>query len=340
MEHTLNAFARFVLLTGLVIVSSSLSAGRVSADGLIALAFPLECTLGDNCFVQNYVDHDSGPGYRDFHCGAMTYDGHDGTDFRIPSMEIQHKGIAVLAAASGVVRRIRDGVPDVMLTSAAKGNVTGEECGNGVVIDHADGWQTQYCHMAQGSVTAVLGSKVKSGQPIGLVGLSGATEFPHLHLTVRHKGQVVDPFAPTLDLNACSDQAGPTLFDGSGQNLTYRNHVVLNYGFMDGPVHNDEVEAGHVDERVPGPDSDALVAYVRVIGLEKGDAQSFAIIGPDGEPVVSRTYDPLDKAKAQNLIYIGWKRPKEGWKQGPYAALYSISKDGSTLLNKWFFLQF
>ena len=112
----------FLVLTGL------LDKGAVAADPF-HLTFPLECTMGGDCFVQNYVDHDPGPGYRDYHCGAMTYDGHDGTDFRIPSMAIQHKGIAVLAAANGVVKRVRDGVPDRMMTSSNKADIAGEECG-------------------------------------------------------------------------------------------------------------------------------------------------------------------------------------------------------------------
>jgi murein DD-endopeptidase MepM/ murein hydrolase activator NlpD len=340
MTRISTTILRLVLLIGLAEILGGDLIGRAAAGGSLALGFPLECTLGVNCYVQNYVDHDSGPGYRDFHCGAMTYDGHDGTDFRLPSMEDERKGIAVLAVANGVVKRIRDGVPDALLTSATKDNVAGEECGNGVVIDHGDGWQTQYCHMRQGSITAIPGRKIKRGQPIGLVGLSGATEFPHLHLTLRHNGEVVDPFAPMLAPGECSEQNGTTLFDDPNQNFEYRSRIVLNFGFSDGPLQAEDIEAGDLKARVPDHDSNALVAYVRVLGLDQGDVQTFAIIGPDGEPVVKRVFDPLDHSKAQNSLYIGWKRPKEGWKQGYYSALYSITNGDAGKLNKWFFLRF
>jgi hypothetical protein len=340
MRRIAKTVLRLGVLAGLTTLAGGHQIGVALAGGSIGLAFPLECTLGVNCFVQNYVDHDPGAGYRDFHCGAMTYDGHDGTDFRLPSMEEERAGIAVLAVADGVIKRVRDGVPDAMLTSANKGSVAGAECGNGVVIDHGDGWQTQYCHMQQGSINAVPGRAIKQGAPLGLIGLSGATEFPHLHLTVRHNGEVVDPFAPMLASGACSEEQTTTLFVDRRQNYTYRNRIVLNYGFSDGPVTPDAIEAGGLKAREPDQHSAALVAYIRMMGLEKGDVQTFAIIGPDGEPIVKRRFEPLDRPKAQNSIYIGWKRPIEGWKEGIYSAIYSISNGDVTKLDKWFYLKF
>ncbi len=327
------------LTAGMVLLWSWVSGGQGSAEPL-HLRLPLECTLGADCFVQNYVDNGSGSDYRDYHCGAMTYQGHDGTDFRIPSIKVQKQGVPVMATADGKVKAVRDGVPDALLTSATKADVAGEECGNGVIIDHKDGWQTQYCHMAQGSITVKPGNRVARGSIIGRVGLSGATEFPHVHLTVRHNGEVVDPFAPSLAPGSCSEKQGPTLFDDKDLIFEYRDRIVLNFGFVDGPVSGDEIEQGELKSRVPDHDSDAIVAYVRVMGLKKGDAQTFAIIGPDGEPIVKRVFEPLAGPKAQNSIYIGLKKPKEGWKLGIYSAIYSISEGNLPKANKWFFLQF
>src|SRR5262249_323708 len=124
------------------------------------------------------------------------YDKHNGIDIRLLDMAAQKRGVAVLAAAPGRVARLRDGVQDISIRTPGAPSVDGRECGNGVVIDHGGGWETQYCHLAQGSVRVKVGETVKAGTPLGLVGLSGDTEFPHLHITVRHAGQVVDPFAP------------------------------------------------------------------------------------------------------------------------------------------------
>ena len=134
-------------------------------------ALPIDCVPGASCFVQNYVDHDPSPAWRDYACGARTYDGHDGTDFRVPSMAAVRAGVAVLAAADGVVAGVRDGMPDVSIRETGKEAVKDRECGNGLVLRHADGWETQYCHLAQGSVAVRRGQTVRAGERLGLVGL-------------------------------------------------------------------------------------------------------------------------------------------------------------------------
>ena len=42
----------------------------------LELSLPIACTPGTDCFIQQYVDRDKGPGVRDYACGAETYDGH------------------------------------------------------------------------------------------------------------------------------------------------------------------------------------------------------------------------------------------------------------------------
>ncbi len=87
-------------------------------------------------------------------------------------------------------------VPRVHLT------LTGD-CGNGLVIDHGDGWQTQYCQRKQGSVRGNNGQTVAAGDVLGQVGLSGRTLFPHLHISARKDGETVGPFQPDA-LDTCN----------------------------------------------------------------------------------------------------------------------------------------
>ena len=131
--------------------------------GAFELALPLDCRLGDSCYIQQFPDHDPGPGATDFTCGPLSYDGHDGTDIALPSRAAMAAGVAVLAAAPGVVKGVRDGVEDFIAA------IPGKESGNGVVIDHGDGWETQYCHLRRGSVRVKAGERVAAGQALGFV---------------------------------------------------------------------------------------------------------------------------------------------------------------------------
>jgi hypothetical protein len=291
------------------------------------LDLPLACDPGRTCFVQHYVDHDAGPGARDFTGGSRTYDRHDGTDFRLPSSVVAAgpQGV-VRAAAAGTVVRIRDDAPDVSVRETGLTAVAGAECGNGLVIAHADGYETQYCHLARGSVTARPGEAVTAGQAIGQVGLSGATEFPHLHFTVRRAGRTVDPFAP--------DGAGAATGDGSlwdepvRARLAYRSGTVLDAGFSDGPVTMAALEAGAA--RPLGARAEAVVAWIRVIGLEAGDVQRLVVRRPDGRILADNRLPPLVRPRAQSLVFTGGKRPADG--RGAYVATFDVVRDGRVVI--------
>src|SRR5574340_591175 len=93
-----------------------LLAGGAAAEGEGAappFRMPLNCEYGKTCFIQNYVDHDPGPGRADYRCGRLSYDGHHGTDFRLRDEVDMERGVYVVAAAPGVVKAIRDGMADI-----------------------------------------------------------------------------------------------------------------------------------------------------------------------------------------------------------------------------------
>lgn len=315
-------------------------ATHVEAEEPFSLSLPVDCEIGKTCFVQNYVDNDPGSGRQDFQCRAMTYDGHEGTDFRVLSLVEQRAGVSVLATADGVVLRTRDGEPDVSVRSIGAQMVAGRECGNAVVIDHGNGWQTQYCHMALNSVAVTPGQRLKRGDPIGRIGLSGKTEFPHLHLSVRLNGKVVDPFAPDAEPGKCGQPSASLWASEVREALSYRNRIVLNKGFSDGPVGSNEIETGSVTARTPNAGSVAVVAYVRVIGLEAGDIQRLTLRRPDGTILVENVEEPLAKPLAQQTVYVGHKRPEDGWVVGRYEASYSVVREGRVVSEDRFSISF
>ncbi len=314
----------------------ALGLGGAGAPAPIQLALPIDCTPGRDCLVQNYTDHDPTPGRRDFACGPLTYDHHQGTDFRIPDMAAQRRGVKVLAAAAGTVLRTRDGVDDISFRDRPAPVPSNRACGNGLIIQHPGGWQTQYCHMARGSVRVHEGDKVAVGTVLGLVGLSGQTEFPHLHLSVREGKQDVDPFAYGAAPGQCN--AGRSLWRPELQAmLRYRPRSVLNAGFTDMQLTMPQLEQGNL--RAPGPGSDAVVAYVRAIGLRTGDVQQLVVRGPKGETVAQQTSPALDRDKAQQLVFAG-ARAHGRWRPGRYTAEYKVLNGGAVVLTNGFAINF
>ena len=299
------------------------------------LVIPLDCTPGEACVIQNYIDADPGPGVQDHRCGSRTYEGHNGTDFRLLNEAARLRGVAVLAAMDGVVQRIRDGVPDVSVVERGLAAVEGQECGNGVIIQHRDGLTTQYCHLAAGSVGVAPGHTVRAGDPVGRVGMSGQTEYPHLHFTVRENDAVVDPFAPSGDQTACTAAPGRTLWSAeAAPELAYHERSVLNAGFTEVAPSMGSIESGELTPPTAG--SPALIAYIRAIGLNAGDVEQLTITDPRGQVVAANRSNPLTSNRAQQMIFAGRRARAGDWAAGTYTASYSVEAGGRTVLERRF----
>jgi murein DD-endopeptidase MepM/ murein hydrolase activator NlpD len=63
--------------------------------------------------------------------------------------------------------------------------------GKAVIINHQNGYKTLYGHLS--AICTRPGAKVKPGTFIGRVGSTGWSTGPHLHFTVWHNGQLVNP---------------------------------------------------------------------------------------------------------------------------------------------------
>ncbi len=302
-----------------------------------SLDLPIACVVGQTCEVQSYMDDDPGPGAKDYRCGSRSYDKHGGIDIRIPSLAAMRAGVPVLASAPGKVLRLRDGVPDISMRGRPPGPIDSQECGNGVVIGHGDGWETQYCHMRQGSVRVKVGDTLKAGDAVGLVGLSGNTEFPHIHITVRQGTTTVDPFAYGAPAGSCG--AGVSLWSpAAAKALVYKPRIAFRVGFSG--------SADKVDEQVDGgtvvaanAQAPVLVAFVRTIGVKAGDVQVMSLTAPGGRVLAQTASEPAPRDQAQRLLYIGGRRPASGWPPGDYQALYQVKQNGQTVLERRFSLK-
>lgn len=291
--------------------------------GDIVLDLPVACTLGESCYIQHYLDRDPGPGAGDFGCGSATYEGHDGTDFALPTLADMARGVAVLAAAPGRVRAVRDGEADGAHAGGA--DVGGKECGNGVVIDHEGGWQTQYCHLKQGSVTVRPGQELAAGAPLGQVGMSGLADFPHLHLALRRDGEDIDPFLP--EAAAGCTMAPPQALWRSP--LPYVGGGLLQIGLSGAAPDYAQIKAGRSAAPAPATDAPALILWAYGFDSRAGDVIGFDITGPGGFAFSHEA--AIEKPQALFLRYGGKRAPPGGFAPGLYRATVRHLRAGAEL---------
>lgn len=112
---------------------------------------------------------------------------HQGVDFAAPS------GTAIYAAGDGVVSRA--------------GRVNGY--GNYVEIEHHQQYATAYAHLSGFARGLREGERVRQGEVIGYVGMTGTATGPHLHYEVHHRGGQVDP--QSIKMPALTSLAGAEL---------------------------------------------------------------------------------------------------------------------------------
>lgn len=112
----------------------------------------------------------SGFGDTRFHPSSGGTKPHKGVDISVPP------GTPIIAPADGVVTYV------------------GREWDYGLMIclDHGHGFSTAYGHLKELAVRP--GDKVRTGQVIGTVGVTGNSTGPHLHYEVRIQGNPVNPF--------------------------------------------------------------------------------------------------------------------------------------------------
>lgn len=78
-------------------------------------------------------------------------------------------------------------------TVVAVGYGWGGGYGNHVIIDHGNGYQTLYGHLA--AINVAPGQSVNRSQSIGVMGTTGISSGVHLHFEIRQSGVAIDPLA-------------------------------------------------------------------------------------------------------------------------------------------------
>ena len=160
--------------------------------------------------IAAFVDHDDvfPDSLLDWNCGERTYDAdtfnHNGTDYnggQFPWWTMANDGLVVIAVEDGEIIEIHDGEPDKNCSFNQDSDA------NRVILLHDDGSVTIYAHMKKGSVTSrKVGDMVEQGDYLGVVGSSGLSNGPHLHLGVQDlSNNLFDPYAGNC--NALNDDS-------------------------------------------------------------------------------------------------------------------------------------
>ena len=298
------------------------------------LGLPIDCQLGQDCFVLKYFDTGRGPDEVDSFCGRQTTDRHNGTDFALPSLAATSPGIAVLAVQSGTVLHTRDGSEDEVLIDRLMGNpaeqpavLEGDGCGNGLVIDHGEGWTSLYCHLKKDSLAVVPGSEVRKGDVLGLVGASGEAGYPHVHLTVSYFGEAVDPFLGPNPGADCRSKRSP-LWDGFVDSS--RPPGLLSAGFSSSIPTRMEIWKGMHSESTMST-QDSLVMWVHAFGVEAGDRYHIKVTSPLGEEVVHVSREIEESAKDW-LSFAGLGELSSRLDHGVWTGEFGLVRNGERIL--------
>ena len=325
MFRTRWTIVAFTLATSLLPLQSR------AAEQAPVFSFPVDCTIGIECFVQNYVDLAPGATVQDYACGQLSYNGHKGTDIRVRDLGMLEKGIPVLAAAKGRVVGLRDGEPDRNFRDIAPGSIKNKECGNGVLLDHGKGWLSQYCHLKKGSLLVQKGKLVSTGQPLGQMGLSGKTVFPHLHFEIKRGKRFIDPFTglhqrPAGNCNG-QDVAGSLWKSSLSAKLPYRTSGVIRSGFAVEMIDIKDVEQGKFKSLSGSTSAPLILFWAQIYGLRPGDRNQFLVTFPNGKTFAKSTNIHDGRHKAQWLSWVGKRRPEgAAWPSGQYVGRYVLSR--------------
>jgi murein DD-endopeptidase MepM/ murein hydrolase activator NlpD len=123
--------------------------------------------------------------------GSFTTDAPDGNEAYLSY------GMPVRAVADGVIRAIRDDIPDNdpddegMAVPITRDTIAG----NYVMLGMKDDLNAVYAHLIPGSLEVKVGDRVQAGDVLGKLGNSGNSDGPHLHFHVETRTPLGRPLS-------------------------------------------------------------------------------------------------------------------------------------------------
>jgi len=208
---------------------------RMAANAITALAddgvpqpldlYPVAGVFGRDLYIPYFVDVNPASGSKlDFNCTQFTFDGHDGTDPYIRSFREQDIGVPIFAPRAAVVGTVHDGEPDHNIAS------DNTKKPNYVILHLSDGTQMIFNHLRKDSITVKEGDRISAGTQIGLVGSSGSSTAPHVHIGWQTNNTAIEPWAgpcrpgPSLFVRQPAAIQGPVVVGVTFSNETFSSY--------------------------------------------------------------------------------------------------------------------
>ncbi|MEO0898900.1 MAG: peptidoglycan DD-metalloendopeptidase family protein [Bacteroidota bacterium] len=239
--------------------------------------------------ISNYVDHDNAGGLRDYTCQERTYNGHRGTDYFLWPFSwdmMDREEVEIIAAAPGIIINKLDNNFD------RNCSFTGQW--NAVYIEHFDGTIAWYGHMKKNTLTAkAIGDSVTTGDYLGLVGSSGFSTGPHLHLELfTSRGSLLDPY----DGNCNPTSLSTAWANQRPYELAGLNHIQTGNAPPDlsGQCSNDEV----VSYTTSFDHGETVYFSSYFVDQEPTQPASYRVTRPNGQTWLNWNHDPPERYNA------------------------------------------
>jgi hypothetical protein len=184
--------------------------------------YPVAGMFGRDLYIPYFVDVNPASGAKlDFNCSDFTFDGHDGNDPYVRSFREQDIGVPIFSPRAAVVGTTHDGEEDhnVIADNTKKPNF--------VILHLNDGTQMIFNHLRKDSITVKQGDRIAAGTQIGLVGSSGSSTAPHVHIGMSFNEKDIEPFAgpcrpgPSYFVHQPAPIQGPVVIGTSFSNTSY-----------------------------------------------------------------------------------------------------------------------
>lgn len=272
--------------------------------------YPLRKTI-DNPFnnfytLVNYVDHDEtftgsqfGDSNLDYNCGNRTYDtetgyNHSGIDYTLwpfPWFMFDNALVEVIAGDAGIIIGKDDGNKD--------DNCSCNGTWNAIYIQHADGSTAWYGHLKKNSLsTKEIGETVTKGEYLGVVGSSGCSTSPHLHLEMYDAdGNLVDPYA-----GDCNDFNEESLWEDQPEYRVSKVNALMTHDAE--PVHScpSANEKANVSNEFDFGQDIYCAIYLK--DQIQGQVNNFTLRDPNGEIWTTWSFESPDTYSASWWYWI------------------------------------